>query len=400
MHRSDPCPSANDPLNPDLLQVDSPMAVDRRTYSGGGPATRRSLGFPVAPIGVWLIGGWWGLASPSLPTVSADPPPAASRESVLVEVNGQALGETEFQRFCRLNGIPVERQRAERPSLLSLWIERLLVEQHLAKREITPNPVEVERVVQHLLATADQDPQIAEQKLAREFGSLAELRREFTFRLAWRRLVETQDEGRAWRRYYEAHRDWYDGTRLRARQIFLKVPADDLAGRDQAIARLRDVRERVQRGEVEFATVARELSQAPSRDSGGDLGWFPRTGTLPESLAGPAFEQTVGGMTEPIVRNQGVHLLQVTDREAGTLSLEDARERVLSAYGRQLWEELLPELRRKARIKPASLAAAPSARPGDTDAPSGGKSPAGPPAIPTPKSQGRPRKPQPPARSS
>ncbi|MFM7160784.1 MAG: peptidylprolyl isomerase [Planctomycetaceae bacterium] len=319
---------------------------------------------------------------------------ATDRGPTLVELNGEPLVEADFQRFCRLNGIPTRRQRDDRDTLLAHWVDRQLVEQHLRQKKVTPHPDEVERAWKHVRDAADGDPEEATQRLAREFGSPEELRQEFTFRLAWRRLVETHEEGRAWRRHFEQHRDWYDGTRVRARQIFLKVPRNDAGQRASALAQLKDVRSQIERGDLDFGDAARELSQAPSRDLGGDLGWFARTGTLPDELAGPAFERATGELAGPVEGEFGVHLLQVTERQAGSLSLEDARERVLSAYGRELWEELVPRLRRQAKIRPEGFGRpVPAAgKPGKASPPVGNP-PEGPPRPP--RESGKPtRKPR------
>ena len=322
-----------------------------------------SRGWPHAACGLarampgclfWLAVAIW-LAQAQIGLAQGKPSPATERGTPLVELNGESLGEADFQRFCRLNGIPPTRQRDDRAALLAQWVDRQLVEQHLRQKKLTPHPEEVERALKHVLDAADRDPEQATQRLAREFGSLEELRQEFTFRLGWRQLVETHDEGRAWRNHFEQHRDWYDGTRVRARQIFLKVPRTDRGEREAALTRLREVRSQVERGELDFGDAARKLSQAPSRDLGGDLGWFSRTGTVPDDLAGPTFERGVGELAGPLEGESGVHLLQVTEREVGSLSLEDARERVLAAYGRELWAELVPRLRRAAKTRPAGF---------------------------------------------
>ena len=346
---------------------------------------------------VWLLAAsWMPRPTPALALRTLDQ--VGNRPAPMVEVNGEPLTEADFERFCRLNGIPPTWQRDDRAALLAQWVDRQLVEQHLRQKKLTPHPEEVERALKHVLDAADRDPEQATQRLAREFGSLEELRQEFTFRLGWRRLVETHDEGRAWRNHFEQHRDWYDGTRVRARQIFLKVPRTDRGEREAALTRLREVRSQVERGELDFGDAARKLSQAPSRDLGGDLGWFSRTGTVPNDLAGPAFERGVGELAGPLEGESGVHLLQVTEREVGSLSLEDARERVLAAYGRELWAELVPRLRRAAKTRPAGFgrpvsgkgAAGTGARPA-SGPPEGPPGPPGGNSQPPDKPRGEPR---------
>jgi parvulin-like peptidyl-prolyl isomerase len=58
-----------------------------------------------------------------------------------------------------------------------------------------------------------------------------------------------------------------------------------------------------------------------------------------------------GEISEPFRTRFGVHLLTVTDRKPGDLSLEDVRGDVLAAMSRALWEQQAGEERARARIE-------------------------------------------------
>jgi foldase protein PrsA len=67
---------------------------------------------------------------------------------------------------------------------------------------------------------------------------------------------------------------------------------------------------------ADFATLAREHSlDLATRDNGGDLGWFPRGLVAPE-LESAAFALQPGQVSGPVLLSDGVHLLQVVEREA------------------------------------------------------------------------------------
>ena len=80
-----------------------------------------------------------------------------------------------------------------------------------------------------------------------------------------------------------------------------------------ARAKIGALRERVLAGE-DFAAVAREASDCPSRDRGGALGWFGHGVMVPE-FEQAAFSQPVGETGEPVRTEYGFHLVLVTGRE-------------------------------------------------------------------------------------
>ncbi|WP_233205255.1 peptidylprolyl isomerase [Alkalicaulis satelles] len=67
---------------------------------------------------------------------------------------------------------------------------------------------------------------------------------------------------------------------------------------------------------ADFAALARQVSQDPAtRLEGGDLGYFTRSGILPE-FARIAFATSPGEVSEPFETEAGWHVLKVVDRRA------------------------------------------------------------------------------------
>lgn len=78
---------------------------------------------------------------------------------------------------------------------------------------------------------------------------------------------------------------------------------------DQATAAR--LREQIQAG-ADFAALAREHSQCPSgKQSGGDLGEFPRGAMVP-AFDKVAFQLSVGELSEPVQTKFGYHLIRRT----------------------------------------------------------------------------------------
>lgn len=114
-------------------------------------------------------------------------------------------------------------------------------------------------------------------------------------------------------------------TQSRARHILL-VPGTQLS-EAQALEKLRDLRRRIQTGQTDFATLARQNSQDGSAAQGGDLGWANPGQFVPE------FEQVMnrlspGQISEPLISRFGVHLIELVERRRAELGQREQREMV------------------------------------------------------------------------
>lgn len=112
-------------------------------------------------------------------------------------------------------------------------------------------------------------------------------------------------------------------TQSRARHILL-IPSAQLS-EAQARDKLNDFRRRIQAGETDFATLARQNSQDGSAVQGGDLGWASPGMFVPE------FENVMnqlapGQISEPLISRFGVHLIQLLERRQATLNEREQRE--------------------------------------------------------------------------
>jgi peptidyl-prolyl cis-trans isomerase SurA len=107
-----------------------------------------------------------------------------------------------------------------------------------------------------------------------------------------------------------------------------------------AIEKLAGFKKRIEAGQADFATLARENSQDGSAKEGGDLGWAPAGAFVPE------FEKVMNSLapnqvSDPLVSRFGVHLLQVLERREVPVSLRDQREMVRGVVREKKQEEAL-----------------------------------------------------------
>jgi peptidyl-prolyl cis-trans isomerase SurA len=125
-------------------------------------------------------------------------------------------------------------------------------------------------------------------------------------------------------------------TQTHARHILLRAGPN--LSRDQAVAKLAEVRKQIVAGRVSFARAAQEISQDGSASQGGDLGWAGPGQFVPE------FEQVMNRLnpsqvSEPLVSRFGVHIIEVMERRNVPLTEREQREMARAALREKKMDE-------------------------------------------------------------
>jgi parvulin-like peptidyl-prolyl isomerase len=300
----------------------------------------------------WLV--VFGCCAPSSSNSNASQNVAGSRRDtspVLVTVNGTPITENQLSIYRLLRRLPPQATAESRKADLDQLVENELMRQFLADRRAEVDPKRLAAAVKgakEQLKREKRDPD----KLVHS-PSLADtlLRRELSLPLSWQihlgRIVTQQTI----RDEYERHHAEFDGTEVRASQIFLKLPETADAAQVKAVEeKLARLRSEIVAGNINFADAARRESQAPSASEGGDVGWFAFRGKMPPEICRVAFGLKSGEVSQPFRSKFGVHLYTVTKIRPGNLNLEDVRTSVISRLSRNLWEQFVAQAREKAQI--------------------------------------------------
>jgi peptidyl-prolyl cis-trans isomerase C len=144
------------------------------------------------------------------------------------------------------------------------------------------------------------------------------------------------------RKAHEEDRGRFAGEeQVRCAHIVMLVPADATSDeREAARAGIETVRQRALAGE-DFAELARQYSQSPFAEKGGDLGYISRGRMRPEFDA-VVFETAVGGVTPVFDTAYGFNLVKVLERrEASLPSFDEVKASLLMHLARQRKREQL-----------------------------------------------------------
>jgi parvulin-like peptidyl-prolyl isomerase len=277
-----------------------------------------------------------------------------------------------------LKPVPAEHQAKARPEILNFLIDNLLIDQYLVQNKFDAPPAEVEVRLQRIKEEAAKGKREFAKLLEELMLTEADLRATLAADLRWENFIKTKASDAVLANIFTTNKDWFDGSQVRARHLLVSVPATaDAPTRQAAQVKLANLQKEIEadiakgmqtvdpRAEslireqarvkiaIEaFGKVAERESDCPSKKNGGDLGWFPRIGSMVEPFAKAAFGLKLGEIS-PIVPTQfGYHLILATGRMPGKdVKFDDMKDEVREIYAERLREELVPQLRKSAKIE-------------------------------------------------
>ena len=266
-------------------------------------------------------------------------------ERVVAKVNGDIVTQSEFEarqlaavQAARIPPDQVEsylRQNNQR--ILQEAVDDLLITQRASELGIKLRPEYVQDVIEGIKKenniASDED---LRRQLRREGMSVDDLKRNIERSVLRRQVLSRELESKAVvtdadaRAEYEKHKDEF------GKSASVHLQEIEVADVEQA----QDVLRRARGGE-DFEAMARALSTAASRASGGDLGQVS-PGDMNPALARVVAALPAGGLSEPILTEKGFRIVRVVAKEEATvtpfeqvkddLSKRLGQERMASAY--------------------------------------------------------------------
>lgn len=169
----------------------------------------------------------------------------------------------------------------------------------------------------HLFSKMAEENKIRESKEYKE--TLAKMENELASHMAATSVIDqvtlTEEEAKA---YYDANSNQFvSGKQVKAKHILVDKE-------EQAQKILAEIAEG-----KSFEDAAKEYSTCPSKEKGGDLGYFGKGQMVPE-FEKAAFEATIGKVTGPVQTQFGYHLILVEDKkEEKTVNFEEIKENLM-----------------------------------------------------------------------
>lgn len=166
--------------------------------------------------------------------------------------------------------------------------------------------------------------------------------------------IEVSDEEA--KTFYDSNPSYFKRPeQVRARHILKKVDSN-ATEKQKAEARkaLEGIKARILAGE-DFAELAKEQSDGPSKEVGGDLGYFAK-GKMVKPFAEAAFRLKPNEISDIVETQFGYHIIKVLDhRDAENVPFDETKQRIIQNLKNQKMKDkldgYLAELRKDAKIE-------------------------------------------------
>ena len=294
------------------------------------------------------------------------------KETIVAKVNAEDLFESQLERavknynqFLKDQGIEMralgqDQMHTLRHFMPQKMVERELLHQEALKKKLKVTKQEIDKVMETSEANYPTHQDFLDDVL--EEGETIESYRE---RVAYDMLVNKLTA----RRYEERRKPlskeviqqfYQKNTQLFAQpesvhigQILIKVDQEaDNKTWEKAKKKLLDLKKSKQ----DFRTLAKQHSDCPSSQNGGDLGFIPR-GRLFQPLEIAAFKLKNNEISQPIESNEGVHLIKLYDRRPQGFipPFEEIKNLVEQAaktdQAQSIYQDYIEEIQAKSTVK-------------------------------------------------
>lgn len=243
----------------------------------------------------------------------------------MIKVNNQELNKNEFQGACYNYMAHTRKQELTKED--KVIVANQLVDTNLLLTDgkslgYKPQDAEIEASFEKLLSQFPSREQF--DKTLEEMGDTVDTVKN---RLSDDIILKNYIEGEFYSKitvaedaieaFYKEHEDKFvEPEQVKASHILVKEEAD-----------IKAIHEDV-KGGAAFDEIAKEKSECPSGQNGGDLGFFGKGKMVPE-FETTAFAMSVGDVSEPFKTDFGYHIIKLTDKsEGGKQSLEVVAENI------------------------------------------------------------------------
>lgn len=296
-------------------------------------------------------------ANESKPKAAAPATKEQDPNKILATVNGENILQKDVNQIISRfgNQIPEEQVSGVTKQVLDGLITQKLLTQFIRDNKIEVSKAEIETELNKVREDIKSNPGLAgktlEQVLETHGSSMDDLKRDIVISLSLEKYLGKDLDDKKLKAYFEQNKAVYDGTEVKASHILVdtRTMTTD-AELSQAMEKIKKAKGEADTGK-DFAELAKQYSDCPSKEKGGDLGFFKRKGQMVEPFANAAFALKVGQISDPVKTNFGYHIIKVTEIKKGTdVKFDDVKQNVKQDMLQEKAQVLISQIRQKAKI--------------------------------------------------
>jgi peptidyl-prolyl cis-trans isomerase SurA len=237
---------------------------------------------------------------------------------------------------------------------MDFMIDDLLIRQQAKKLNVFVSDKDADAIVenikkQHLITEAELKQQLAKENINYKdfYEGLKSnlLRTRVLARIISPDVTVTEADLKD---YYNKHLDEFKDEEYRLQHIFISGKRPDI--KDRAIRAYN-----LLKGGEPFETVAKEFSDDPSSEKGGDIGFIRKDDLIPEFKNVVNF-LTPGTFSQIVQSSYGVHVLKLVEiRTGATLPYDTVKvriqEKIVQDQGQKKYKEYIEKLRKASYIE-------------------------------------------------
>ncbi len=307
---------------------------------------------------------------------------AVDPEKTVVTVNGKEIKEkaiapeinarleAQVQKMAAM-GWPMNEETREmmreqmRDSVVDMLIEKQLINETLKAKKIEVKDADVDarfdEMVQEFVKESGKKAEEVDAELDKMGVTRANIKEQIRLQTGIEKLFEADPSYKAVsdedaKKFYdESPQNFQHPEQVQASHILIKVDQNaDEATKKAAKTKCEDLLKKVKAG-GDFAALAKENSDCPSKEKGGDLGMFEKGKMVPQ-FEQAAFAMKVGDVSDIVETQFGYHIIKLTNKqEAKTDSFADVKPKIVQYLkGRQMnqfFETLRQEMKDKAKVE-------------------------------------------------
>lgn len=307
----------------------------------------------------------FSLSEPDQPgTAKAAVAPAAALapDTILVKVNDKVVTQADLDKETK----SVEKMMAQRglsaqqfasmaaalkPQMIDGLVTKILIEGECAAKKIVVSDEDIKKEIDTIKAMIPKDTSL-EEVLRKQEITQSMLTEQIKDQLMVEKLLDITIPDAEIKQFYDDNKARLFET-VRARHILIKLdPSDDEAKKKAKKEKADKLREQVAKG-ADFAKLAAENSDCPSKEFGGELKPPFRRGQMVKPFEEVAFRQKPNEISEVVTTDFGYHIIQTL--EVQVQPFDEVKPRIAGMLkGKAIQKKadaLIKQLKEKAKIE-------------------------------------------------